>query len=105
LASSSLLIVILLGVRDIDIGADRLHVERGEIMAVLIERASFAVVVKSEEVASIIVLGTQLKLAIPVPQPTPWIQTVWTPGISGAMSFSETTIFAVNDSSSPSPCR
>jgi hypothetical protein len=30
---------------------------------------------------------------------------VWTPAISGAMSFSETTIFAVNDSWLPSPCR
>lgn len=49
--------------------------------------------------------AAQLKLAMPVPQPTPWIHTVWTPAISGARSFSETTIFAVNDSSLPSPCR
>jgi len=49
--------------------------------------------------------GAQLKLAMPVPQPTPWTQTVWTPSISGAMSFSETTIFAVKDSWLPSPCR
>jgi hypothetical protein len=99
------LIGILLGIPDVDIGAESLHVEGGEIMAVLIERPAFAVVVKSGEVAVVFVLGAQLKLAIPVPQPTPWIQTVWTPGISGAMSFSETTIFAVNDSSLPSPCR
>lgn len=50
-------------------------------------------------------LCTQLKLAMPVPQPTPWIQTVWIPGISGARSVSDTIIFAVNDSSLPSPCR
>jgi hypothetical protein len=40
----------------------------------------------------------QMKLTMPVPQPTPWIQTVWMPWISGARSLSETIIFAVNDS-------
>ncbi len=28
-----------------------------------------------------------LKFTFPVAQPTPWIQTFWTPGMSGAMSF------------------
>lgn len=50
-------------------------------------------------------LGVQLKLAPPVPHPTPWIQMVWMPGVFGARSVSETAMFAVNDSSLPSPCR
>jgi hypothetical protein len=47
----------------------------------------------------------QLKFAIAGPQPIPCIQTFWTPSISGARSVSETIIWAVNDSSFPSPCR
>jgi Nitroreductase family len=38
-------------------------------------------------------------------QPTPCTQTSWMPGMSGAMSTAETIIFAVNDSSLPSPAR
>src|SRR4051812_15038152 len=46
-----------------------------------------------------------LKWTVAEPQPTPWIQTFWTPEMSGAMSFWETIICAVKDSSLPSPAR
>jgi hypothetical protein len=47
----------------------------------------------------------RLKCTIAVPHPTPCTQTFWTPGMSGAMSVSDTIIAAVNDSSFPSPAR
>jgi hypothetical protein len=46
-----------------------------------------------------------LKFTTALPQPTPCTQRVWSPGMSGAMSASETIICAVNDSSLPSPAR
>ena len=48
---------------------------------------------------------SELKFTIAEPQPTPWIQTFWTPAMSGAMSSAETIICAVKDSSLPSPAR
>src|SRR6266566_1313559 len=46
-----------------------------------------------------------LKFTFADAQPTPWIQTFWTPGMSEAMSLSETISWAVKDSSLPSPAR
>jgi hypothetical protein len=40
-----------------------------------------------------------------VAQPTPWIQTFWSPGTPPSMSWSATIIWAVKDSSLPSPAR
>jgi len=42
---------------------------------------------------------------IAVQQPTPWIRRFWKPSMSGATSVADTIIWAVNDSSTPSPAR
>ena len=52
------------------------------------------------------VCGYELKLTFAVPQPTCWIQTFWSPAMSGARSWSETiTCTPLKDASLPSPAR
>ena len=45
------------------------------------------------------------KLTPANPQPMPWIQTCWSPGMAASRSDADTIICALNDSSLPSPAR
>ena len=47
----------------------------------------------------------ELRLTVAVAQPTPCTHTFWKPSMSGAMSLPATIMFALNDSSIPSPAR
>jgi hypothetical protein len=44
--------------------------------------------------AGLLVQPVGLNWTMAEPQPTPWTQTFWTPGMSGAMSFWETISWA-----------